>query len=47
MSETFERLAGSIRQAGKIVRREIEPSQTFKVEIDDLLQSDIPARRKI
>ena len=47
MSETFERLAASIRQAGKIVRREIQPSRTFEVEIDDLLQTDISARRKI
>ena len=47
MSETFDRLAGSLRQAGKIVRREILPSRTFDVEIDDLLQSDISAQHKI
>lgn len=47
MSETFERLAASIRQAGQIVRSELQPSRAFEVEIDDLLQSDIAARRKI
>jgi hypothetical protein len=47
MSETFERLAASIRQAGQIVRSEIEPSRTFEVEIDDLLRADISAHRKV
>ena len=47
MSESFERLAAGIRQAGQIVRGEIQPSRTFEIEIDDLLQFDISERRKI
>ena len=32
MSEAFERLENSIREAGKIMRGEVEPSRIFKIE---------------
>lgn len=47
MNEAFLRLEGSIRQTGKILRREIPPSRLFEVEIDDLLTSDISNKHKM
>lgn len=43
----FGRLENSIRQAGKILRREFPPSRLFEIEIDDLLAENISSRRKI
>lgn len=34
MSEAFERLEKSLREAGKIMRGEMEPSRVFKIEVD-------------
>lgn len=47
MRDPFQRLEGSIRQAGKVLRREIAASRVFEVEIDDLLASDISSKQKL
>ncbi len=39
--ETFERLANSIRQAGKITRGEDKEARKFTIEIDDQLKSNL------
>ncbi|MDQ3635610.1 MAG: hypothetical protein M3405_14030 [Acidobacteriota bacterium] len=43
--ESFERLTESIRQAGKIVRSEMDASREFVIEIDEDLQKGLESTK--
>lgn len=44
-SQAFKRLAESIRQAGKIMRGEMESSREFVVEIDEDLRKGLESKK--